>query len=220
MPPASRLAVPLLAIATALLVALAGPLLLFNPWFVSLEQQRAEAAVLLGASQSQVDAATLQILGDIWTGGDFGVSLTDGGAPVLDAFERSHMADVGGLVRLLGLVALAAVVVGLLAGRALRGRPRAIGAALLGGAATVGAVALAVAVIFAVAFDVAFLAFHQLFFREGTYLFGPDSNLIRFFPEQLWYEASLAAGALIVLSALAVAFAGWRLLAGPGRSAE
>ena len=41
-----------------------------------------------------------------------------------------------------------------------------------------------------------FTTFHQVFFREGTYLFGPDSTLIRFFPEQLWYEASLAAGAL------------------------
>ena len=216
MPAAPRLAVPLLAVATALLVALAGPLILFNPWFVSLEQQRAGAAILLGATQSQVDAATLAILGDIWTGGDFGVSLTEGGAPALDAFERSHMVDVGGLVRVLGLVALAAVVVGL---RALRGRPRAIGTALVAGAATVGAAGVAAALVFAVAFDAAFLAFHQVFFREGTYLFGPDSTLIRFFPEQLWYEASLAAGALIVLSAVAVAFAGWRLLRGPGSAA-
>ena len=219
MPHAPRLAVPLLAVATALLVALAGPLILFNPWFVSLEQQRAGAAILLGATQSQVDAATLAILGDIWTGGDFGVSLTEGGAPALDAFERSHMVDVGGLVRVLGLVALAAVVVGLLAGRALRGRPRALGTALVAGAATVGAAGVAAALVFAVAFDAAFLAFHQVFFREGTYLFGPESTLIRFFPEQLWYEASLAAGALIVLSAVAVAFAGWRLLRGPGSAA-
>jgi hypothetical protein len=212
MTPAPRIAVLLLALATAVLVALVGPLILFNPWFVSLEQQRAGAAILLGATQPQVDVATLKILADIWTGGDFVVRLAEGGAPVLDDFERSHMGDVSGLVRLLGLVALLAAAIGLLAGRALRGRPRAIGGALLGGAAIVGAVAIALAVVFAVAFDAAFLAFHQVFFREGTYLFGPESNLIRFFPEQLWYEASLAAGALIVLSAAAVAFAGWRLL--------
>lgn len=212
MTPAPRIAVLLLALATAVLVALVGPLILFNPWFVSLEQQRAGAAILLGTTQPQVDAATLEILADLWTGGDFVVRLVAGGTPVLDEFERSHMGDVSGLVRILGLVALAAAVIGLLAGRALRGRPRAIGGALLGGAAIVGAVATVAALTFAVAFDAAFLAFHQLFFREGTYLFGPDSNLIRFFPEQLWYEASLAAGTLIVLSAAAVAFAGWRLL--------
>lgn len=212
MTPAPRIAVLLLAVATAVLVALVGPLILFNPWFVALEQQRAGASILLGATQPQVDVATLKILADIWTGGDFVVRLAEGGTPVLDDFERSHMGDVSGLVRLLGLVALLAAVIGLLAGRALRGRPRAIGGTLLGGAAIVGAVALTLGLIFAVAFDAAFLAFHQVFFREGTYLFGPDSNLIRFFPEQLWYEASLAAGALIVLSAAAVAFAGWRLL--------
>jgi hypothetical protein len=212
MNPGPRLAVGVLAVATALLVALVGPLILFNPWFVSLEQQRAGAALLLGAAQPQVDAATARILLDLWTGGDFVVHLVEGGPPVLDAFERSHMADVGGLVRLLGLVALLAIVAGVIAGRALRGRPRSIGAGLLAGAGLVGMLAVVAALVFAVAFDAAFLAFHQLLFREGTYLFGPDSMLIRFFPEALWYEASLIAGAVIVISAIAVSVAGWRLV--------
>ncbi len=214
MSPASRLAVAALAVATAVLVALIGPLILFNPWFVALEQQRAGAAALLGATSTQVDAATLQILGDLWTGGDFTVRLAENGPPVLDAFERSHMRDVSGLVRLLGLLVLLAGLAGLFAGRALRGRPRAIGGALLSGAAIAGLLAVVAAMVFAVAFDAAFIAFHQLFFREGTYLFGPDSNLIRFFPEQFWYEASLAAGLLIILSAVAVSIAGWRLFRG------
>jgi uncharacterized membrane protein len=122
------------------------------------------------------------------------------------------MADVGALVRLLGIVALGAVVAGLLAGRALRGRPRSIGAGLLAGAGLVGTLAVVAGIVFAVAFDAAFIAFHRLFFREGTYLFGPDSMLIRFFPEAFWYEASLIAGAVIVASAVAVSVAGWRLL--------
>lgn len=215
MSPATRVAVIVLALATATLVALVGPLILFNPWFVSLEQQRAGAAALLGASQPQVDAATGKILLDLWTRGDFMVRLVEGGPAVLDASERSHMADVGALVRLLGLVAVAAMLAGLVAGRALRGRPRSIGAGLLSGAGLVGVLALVAAVVFAVAFDAAFIAFHQLFFREGTYLFGPESTLIRFFPEAFWYEASLIAGAVIVASAVAVSIAGWRLLRAP-----
>ncbi len=215
MRPAPRLAVVTLALSTALLVGLAGPLILFNPWFVSLEQGRAGAPALLGAAPTQVDAATGNILLDLWTGGDFDVRLAEGGAPVLDELERSHMGDVSGLVRLLGALAAGAVVAGLMAGRALRGRPRAIGGALLVGAGIVGVVAVVLALTFAVAFDAAFLAFHQLFFREGTYLFGPDSDLIRFFPEQFWYEASLVAGLLIIVSAAAVAWAGRRLLRTP-----
>lgn len=212
MSPAPRAAAPVLAVATAILVALAGPLILFNPWFVSFEQARAGAPALLGATQVQVDAATGAILRDLWTGGDFEVRLVEGGAPVLDAFERSHMRDVSVLVRVLAGLAVVAALAGLVAGRVLRGRPRAIGGAMLAGAGLVGALAAIAAVAFAVAFDAAFIAFHQLFFREGTYLFGPGSTLIRFFPEALWYESSLVAGALIVVSAAVVSVAGWRLL--------
>lgn len=208
----ARIATPLLAVATAVLVALLAPLVLFNPWFVSLLQQRAESAMLLGASQAQLDAATGTILAHLWLGGNFLIRLTPDGAPLLDAFERSHMVDVSGLVRLLGVVTVVAAVVAILAGRILRGRPTAIGGALLAGAGIVGVVAVVVAVVFAVAFDAAFLAFHELFFRQGTYLFGPDSNLIRLFPERFWYEASLTAGIFIVASALAVSVAGWRLV--------
>jgi hypothetical protein len=208
----ARIAAPLLAIATALLVALLAPLLLFNPWFVSLLQQRAESAALLGASQAQVDAVTGTILAHLWLGGDFVARLGSDGAPLLDAFERSHMADVSGLVRLLGVVTVLAALTAVVTGRLLRGRPRAIGGALLAGAGIVGIAAVVLALVFAVAFDAAFLAFHELFFRQGTYLFGPDSNLIRLFPEQFWYEASLTAGLFIVASALAVSVAGWRLV--------
>jgi integral membrane protein (TIGR01906 family) len=208
----ARIATPLLAVATALLVALLAPLALFNPWFVSLLQQRAEAAMLLGATQAQVDAATGTILAHLWLGGDFVVRLSPNGPPLLDAFERSHMVDVSGLLRMLAIITIVAVAVAILAGRLLRGRPTAIGGALVAGAGIVGAVAIVVAIVFAVAFDAAFSAFHELFFRQGTYLFGPNSNLIRLFPERFWYEASLTAGIFIVASALAVSVAGWRLL--------
>ena len=60
--------------------------------------------------------------------------------------------------------------------------------------------------------DQAFLLFHRIFFPEGNFLFGADSNLLRLFPDGFWFESSLAAGFLIVLSALAATLAGWRLL--------
>ena len=72
--------------------------------------------------------------------------------------------------------------------------------------------AIVVGGFFAVAFDHAFLLFHEIFFPQGNFLFAADSNLLRLFPEGFWFESALAAGLLIVVSALAVTIAGWRLL--------
>ena len=196
-------------VAVALIVTLAGPLLLFNPWFVSFEQQRHHSAALLAADEGAIDRVTGTILGDLFTGGQFAVSL-DGQTPLLDAMERSHMRDVGGLVRILAVVLAAALLVFALAGSRLRDRRRRR-RLLLVASASVGAAALVLAGVFAVAFEPAFLAFHRLFFSEGTYLFGPDSNLIKLFPEGFWFESSLAAGATIVLAAVLVGLRGWRL---------
>ena len=196
-------------VAVAIIITLAGPLLLFNPWFVSFEQQRNGSAALLAVDQAAIDRVTDTILGDLFTGGQFAVSL-DGHTPLLDAMERSHMRDVGGLVRILAVVLAAALLVFALAGSRLRDRRRRR-RLLLVASASVGAAALVLAGVFAVAFEPAFLAFHRLFFSEGTYLFGPDSNLIKLFPEGFWFESSLAAGATIVLAAVLVGLRGWRL---------
>jgi uncharacterized membrane protein len=83
-------------------------------------------------------------------------------------------------------------------------------------AGAIGAVAVVLAVVFAVAFDAAFLAFHQLFFPPGTYLFEPGSRLITLFPGGFWFDASLAAGGAIILTALAITAIGLqRRRAGP-----
>jgi integral membrane protein (TIGR01906 family) len=200
------------AIAAALAITLTGPLLLFNPWFVSFEQARHDVPARLGTDQPTVDRLTGSMLGDLFLNGDFTVSL-DGEQPVLDASERSHMRDVGGLVRalvLIEVVALAALLITgwrLRAERARRGRLLLVGAAVVGGAAVMGAL------VFALAFDVAFAAFHSLFFAAGTWQFGADSNLLRLFPQPFWSELSLVAGVVIALSAVAVALLGRRDLA-------
>lgn len=83
---------------------------------------------------------------------------------------------------------------------------------MVSAAGAIGAVALVLAVVFAVAFDAAFLAFHQLFFPPGTYLFEPGSTLITLFPGGFWFDASLAAGGAIILTALVVTVVGIRRL--------
>ena len=184
---------------------LTGPLLLFNPWLVSAEQARHGVAASLGTDQPNVDRVTVAMLRDLFVRGDFAASL-DGDAPILDASERSHMADVGALVRILAAFEIVAILALLVTGWVLRRERARRGRLLLGAALAVGALALVLSIFFAVAFDTAFASFHALFFRQGTWQFGPDSNLIRLFPEPFWFETSLLAGLSIVLSA---ALAAW-----------
>jgi integral membrane protein (TIGR01906 family) len=183
-----------------LAIVLTGPLLLFNPWLVSAEQARHGVAASLGTDRANVDRVTTGMLRDLFVDGGFDESL-DGEVPILDPSERSHMSDVGGLVRLLAALEAVAIVVLLITGWMLRGERARRGRLLLAAALAVGAVALALGLFFAIAFDTAFASFHALFFREGTWQFGPESNLIRLFPEPFWFETSLLAGLSIVLGA-------------------
>ena len=145
------------------------------------------------------------MLGDLFVSGDFGESL-DRGGPILDSSERSHMQDVGGLVRVLAGLEVVAVLLLAVTWRWLRGERARRGRLLLRAAAGVGAGAVVLGAFFALSFEAAFAAFHALFFKAGTWQFGPDSNLIRLFPEPFWFEVSLLAGATIVLSALLAAW--------------
>jgi hypothetical protein len=195
------------AVAAALAILLTGPLLLFNPWFVSFEQGRFGVAEALATNQAGVDRVTAPMLADLVRNGDFGESLS-GSTPLLDSAERSHMRDVGGLVRALLASEVVALVVLTLAGRRLRSARARRGRLLLLAAGGVGAAAIVLGAFFAISFETAFAAFHALFFAAGTWQFGPDSNLLRLFPDPFWFEVSLLAGASIVLSALIAALFG------------
>jgi len=190
---------------------LTGPLLLFNPWLVSAEQSRHGVAASLATDQANVDRVTVAMLRDLFVNGDFSASL-DGSAPILDASERSHMRDVGGLVRVLAALEAGALVVLVLTAWLLRGERARRGQLLLRAAVVVGLVALALGAFFAVDFDVAFASFHAVFFQAGTWEFGPDSNLIRLFPEAFWFETSLLAGLAIVVTALLATWLAFRAM--------
>lgn len=193
-------------------VTLAGPLLLFNPWFTSALQARHDVADAFQVSRAEIDRVSGEILVDLYVGGDFDASLTPG-QPLLDERERSHMGDVSSLVRLLAGITVVALVLAVVTGAWLRHERQRQGRIMFTAAGLVGAIALLLAGVFAVAFEPAFLAFHAIFFPPGTYLFSEGSQLIVLFPEGFWFDASLAAGAAIVLAALVVAligFARWR----------
>jgi integral membrane protein (TIGR01906 family) len=200
-------------VALAVLITLVGPLLLFNPVFTSALQARHGVAAAFDTTQAEVDRVTREVLVDLYLDGPFDGAF-EGREPLLDARERSHMHDVAVLVRMLALLVVIAAILAVVTGRLLRHERSRRGRVMLAAAGAIGAVALVLALIFALAFDAAFLAFHAIFFPPDSFLFEPGSNLITLFPQGFWFDASLAAGATIVLGALIVAAIGLRAVRG------
>jgi integral membrane protein (TIGR01906 family) len=196
----------LVGIATGVVILAVAIMPFLNPLWVSFEQGRARADAWTGYSPAQLRQATDAILSDLIVGPpSFNVVVA--GEPVLNARERAHMADVRGVFVGLAGLALVSVVVLLVAHRLTRGSAtfwRAVrrGAAVL----TVGV--LVAGVIGAFAFDAAFEVFHRLFFAGGSYTFDARTDrLVQLFPDQFWFETSLALGALMVLLCLVA----WRV---------
>jgi uncharacterized protein DUF1461 len=124
---------------------------------------------------------------------------------VFTADENAHMADVRSVFRGAEIAALLALfVAGVRVARARRrgGALRLIRAGALTSVAIVAVIGLAAAV----AFDPLFLLFHQVFFPHGNFLFAPDSNLIRLYPE--WYWQGITAGVAASFIAVALLAAG------------
>jgi integral membrane protein (TIGR01906 family) len=211
--PARLLAGAAVAVATALVISGVAIALFFNPAWASFAQARADAAAWTGWTPGQVDAVTRDVVLEVWLGpGTFEQQLD--GQPVFDERERSHMADVRGVV--LGFYA--AVLLGLatllVAGLGSRGSPwfwRAVGT----GAKLLAVGSIAVGVAFFLLFDTAFTLFHQLFFADGTWTFDPATDrLVQLFPYQFWTETSVA----IAIVGLVLTTAVWAVaqrLAGP-----
>ena len=208
----------LFGVALAVLVTLVGPLLLFNPWFTSVLQARHGVAEAFGTTPDEVNRVTGEILVDLYTDGEFEAAFGEGD-PLLDQRERSHMHDVSFLVRLLAGVVVVGAVTALVTGAWLRRERRRVGRIMVFAAGAIGTVGLVLAGIFAVAFEPAFLTFHALFFPPGTYLFERGSELIVLFPQGFWFDASLAAGAAVILSAVIVMAVGLRWWRSPSSTA-
>ena len=113
--------------------------------------------------------------------------------------EISHLADVRSVFRLVRFAGVAALAVAVVGGLALPPR-RIRRAALIVAAGVVAFGALA-----AVAFEPLFLAFHQVFFPGGNFLFDPSrQNLTLVYPEEYWLGVTLRLGATVIAASLLV----------------
>lgn len=177
----------LLAISAAALAIGATTAIFLTPPVVHLLLRASDAATLLEVEPRVAEALSDALVGDLLTGGAFEAPL--GGAPLLSAGERSHLADVGSLLR----AVLAAGLGGLLILTGARLRRRAwLRAAIRDGAALIAGGALMAAAAFALAFDATFAFFHGLFFAAGTWTFNPATDrLVQLYPQGFWVLAAM-----------------------------
>ena len=155
------------------------------------------------------------------------VALADEGADrdVFNAREVGHMNDVRDIVRLIGRLenlALTLIVAIAAARFASRGRSAlgwVAGRALAGAAATL-ALVLAMGALTLVDFDQLFLAFHLISFNNDLWQLDPRrDNLIRFFPFEFWFDATVTVALRTVFFAVVLAVAAWTVRRGEGRKA-
>lgn len=125
------------------------------------------------------------------------------GTALYNARELRHMRDV----KVLTTAAFGfAVVGGALALAAMiylwRRAPTNLALALRNGALLTIGLILLIALTAVAAWDFFFTLFHQLFFEADTWYFLYSDTLIRLFPEQFWFDASILIGVIAVLASL------------------
>lgn len=122
------------------------------------------------------------------------------------ADERAHMADVRRVFIGFEVAALFGVALAVVLGARAAKRSRAEALLLARDAAIAAGIGTAVvAIAAAVAFDQLFLLFHEVFFPQGNFLFGPDSNLLRLYPDPYWYGVTLRVGITFVIAMALIA---------------
>ena len=218
----ARLAALVTGAATIILLVTIALPIFFNPVWIRLGQERAQADAWTGWPMETVTEVTNAVLLDVLVGPPDFNQVVDG-EPVFNERERGHLRDVRTVTILFAVVALLAVGWLVVAARRSHGarwfwQGVAGGAlALAGGVAVVGLLAL-------VAFDEVFEVFHRVLFPEGTYNFDPSTErMVQLFPMQFWFETSIALGVVLLLlagAALLVARPRLRATKGPWRLAD
>lgn len=128
------------------------------------------------------------------------------GASTFSPSEYAHMADVRNVFVGARIAAvIAAAVVGILL-VITRRRDRREALVLVRDGTAAAAVGMGVVgTLAAVAFDPLFLLFHEIFFPQGNFLFGPDSNLIAMYPDPYWSGVVMRIGLTFVVVTAIVA---------------
>ena len=132
-----------------------------------------------------------------------------GGTMTMDFFtvaEQRHMADVRVVFIAAEIAALVAAAILFVLIASVRARGSGALARLFRSAAIAAGIGVAVlAAAAALSFDALFLAFHEVFFPQGNFLFDPaTSNLLTLYPDEYWYGVTLRIGVSFVVACVLI----------------
>ncbi len=175
--------------------------------------RRYDAAEVSGISRSELLRANSEILHYLTAGesGQLVINVRSGQgktAPLFNARETAHMADVRDLVQFMFTVQVLAVAATLTLAVVMLvlWPPRALAAAALYGAVLTGGVLGMAAAVAMSGFDSAWSQFHVFAFSNDLWQLDPDTDhLIQMFPEAFWQKITMLLGAVTLLEAAALA---------------
>ncbi len=129
------------------------------------------------------------------------------GREMYNTHELHHMRDVKMVTQYAYILAFVGGILALLIFAYFwRSNRAALWSALLNGSRLTIGIILAIFIIAITSWETFFTTFHELFFAGGTWQFEYSDTLIRLFPEQFWFDASLIIGGATLLVALVTMF--------------
>ncbi|HBG75154.1 MAG: hypothetical protein A2X25_13100 [Chloroflexi bacterium GWB2_49_20] len=134
------------------------------------------------------------------------------GTPVYNPREVSHMADVQTVFQSVSRVWLATFILLILLGFFLwkKGEQKALTTAIQSGGLLISGIILSIALLAIFGWQFWFETFHLFFFKPGSWLFSYSDTLIRLFPVEFWFDATLTISVLSLAGGLLLALVGWR----------
>jgi integral membrane protein (TIGR01906 family) len=125
------------------------------------------------------------------------------GTEMYNTHELQHMRDVKNVTKYAYASAFIGGILALLIiAYFWRSNRPALWSALLNGSRLTIGIILAIVIVAVTSWETFFTTFHELFFAGGTWQFEYSDTLIRLFPEQFWFDASLIIGGGALLVAL------------------
>ena len=134
------------------------------------------------------------------------------GIPVYNSREVMHMSDVRAVFQWVSLVWWLAFSLLLLLGFVFwkTGKQGGLTSAIQSGGLFTSGIILTIALLAIFAWQFWFSTFHLFFFKPGSWLFSYSDTLIRLFPVEFWFDATLTISAVSLLGGLLLTLIGWQ----------
>ena len=134
------------------------------------------------------------------------------GVPVYNPREVSHMADVQAVFQSVSHVWQVTFILLILLGFVVwkTGEQKALPSAIQSGGLLTSGLILSIALLAIFGWQFWFNTFHLFFFEPGSWLFSYSDALIRLFPVEFWFDATLTISVLSLIGGLSMALIGWQ----------